>query len=180
LSSGKVQRSAAEFVYRPQDDLAWSGNQDRFVVLKRKPPGLWFYSLTQERGMLFDCAFDLAGIGNLVPGQACVALNPNARAGQVVVYAHRRLLVYSLSGYKLKLTAECEVESPVAELFCRHDYVGLVFTDGRVVYLDMQLTPRFRFEFGRPVSAAAFHNETWALLSNGRVLLCQDKFFARE
>jgi len=171
---GSVQRSPTESVYNPVEDLAWHSWQDRLVVLHQKPPSVRFYSLT-DRGMVLDCVFELPGV-ELLRGEVDVATS----GPRLVVRAHRCLLVYTVSGYKLKLTARHELLVSLAGIFCRDEHVVAVMTDGRVCYLDMQLKPVFEFKFGRPVSAAAFFNETWAILSERRVLLCQDKFYVRD
>lgn len=180
VHTGKVEVSGPGSVYNPREDIAWCCSHDRFVVLRKQPPSVRFYSLAQDGGLVPDCVFDLdLPEKDLVRGESRVALNPNLRSGQFVVHVYRRLLVYSVSGFKLTLMAQHPIQLPVVELLCREDHIVVVLKEGGVSYLDMHLKPLFHFAFGVPARAAAFHNETWAVLSGDRLLLCQDKFFAR-
>lgn len=64
-------------------------------------------------------------------------------------------------------------------LFCRDGFVVLVSKVGHVTYMDMQLRKVHEFDFDVPVTAADCCCELWTLISDGRLLLCQDKFYVQ-
>lgn len=45
--------------------------------------------------------------------------------------------------------------------------------------MDMQLRKVHEFDFDVPVTAADCCCELWTLISDGRLLLCQDKFYVQ-
>lgn len=83
----------------------------------------------------------------------------------------------SLAKHMTSLVCAVPVNEQVACVVFRQDYVVTVTASGRVTYHTFQLEVVGEYELGRPVTAAAVRDDIWALVSEGRVYLCQDQFY---
>lgn len=152
----------------------WSSTGSRVVVASRAK-GSWpvvkLYSVG-EPGFVWDSAWSL-GLHDILK----VAASPCATLLAAVVSERTRLGIFSLAKGRATLIRWVELAGLPVGLFFRDQFVVSVSPEGTVTYWSTKLERVFAFAFGRPVSAVSTRDDLWALISEQRLFLCQDKFY---
>jgi hypothetical protein len=164
--------SVCSGILTPQ--TVWSSTGSRFVLAMRSK-GCWplvkLYSFG-ESGFIWDSAWSL-GREDI----SRVAVSPCAGFIAVVEQQGPRLGCFFLAKGRATLVRWVELAGLPVGLFFRDQFVVSVAPEGTVTYWSTKLERVFAFAFGRPVSAVSTRDDLWALISEQRLFLCQDKFY---